>query len=122
MYSGVLEDYGERETGSRAARRVLRSFIDWGVLKETQESGVYAQGEKYVIEEHRVTAWVVEAFLHARGNSPAALKDILEAPSLFPFRVGYISAENLTTTSPRIDILRHGLDQQLIMLRTTPDK
>ncbi len=28
----VKEEYGERETASRAARRVLRSFIDWGVL------------------------------------------------------------------------------------------
>ena len=32
----VREEYGERETASRAARRVLRSFIDWGVLSETR--------------------------------------------------------------------------------------
>lgn len=31
----VKEDYGERETASRAARRVLRSFIDWSVLNKT---------------------------------------------------------------------------------------
>ena len=41
----VKEQYGERETVSRATQRVLRSFIDWGVLKETREKGVYAQGE-----------------------------------------------------------------------------
>ena len=39
----VREQYGERETVSRAARRVLRSFIDWGVLSETGEKGVYRQ-------------------------------------------------------------------------------
>ena len=40
----VKEQYGERETASRAARRVLRSFIDWGVLIETHDKGVYARG------------------------------------------------------------------------------
>ncbi|MFP4087814.1 MAG: hypothetical protein ACLFUL_13580 [Desulfobacteraceae bacterium] len=118
----VREQYGERETVSRAARRVLRSFIDWGVLKETQEKGVYAQGKQYAIEKQRVIGWMVEAVLHARGNSPAALRDILEAPSLFPFRMGYISAENLASLSPRIDILRHGLDQDLVMLKANSSK
>jgi hypothetical protein len=37
----LREHYGERDTVSRAARRVLRSFVDWGVLKETSEKGVY---------------------------------------------------------------------------------
>ena len=47
----VKEDYGERETASRAARRVLRSFIDWDVLNETYDKGIYNQGEKYSVEE-----------------------------------------------------------------------
>jgi len=29
----MREEYGERETVSRASRRVLRSFVDWDVLK-----------------------------------------------------------------------------------------
>lgn len=37
----VHEQYGERETVSRAARRVLRSFLDWGVLQETESKGIY---------------------------------------------------------------------------------
>jgi len=38
----VREQYGERETVSRAARRVLRSYLDWGVLQETGAKGVYS--------------------------------------------------------------------------------
>ena len=40
----VREQYGERETVSRRVRYVLRSFVDWGVLKETSEKGIYTAG------------------------------------------------------------------------------
>src|SRR5437764_12100172 len=35
----MREQLGERATVARAARRILRCFVDWGVLQETQ--GVY---------------------------------------------------------------------------------
>jgi hypothetical protein len=113
----VKEDYGERETASRAARRVLRSFIDWGVLKETRDKGVYAQGNGYQIENPRLIAWMVEANLCARMNGSASMKDLLDSPSLFPFRLAHISAEHVGSLSTRLDILRHGLDEDLVMLR-----
>jgi len=112
----VREQYGERETVSRAARRVLRSFIDWGVLRETENKGVYAQGEQYSIQEPKLIAWMVEASLRARPNETATIKDLLESPSIFPFRLAHISAEHLTSLSPRLEILRHGLDDDLVML------
>jgi hypothetical protein len=46
----MREEYGERETVSRAARRILRSFVDWEVLKETKMKGVYSQGLALPIE------------------------------------------------------------------------
>ena len=113
----VKEQYGERETASRAARRVLRSFIDWNVLNETDDKGVYAQGIRYSIQDHRLIAWLVEASLHTRANGSAAIKDLLDGPSIFPFRLAHISAEQLVSLSPRLDLLRHGLDDDLVMLR-----
>ena len=113
----VKEEYGERETASRAARRVLRSFIDWEVLNETQDKGVYAQGKQYSVEEPRLIAWMVEATLHSRSNGSAATKDLLESPRIFPFRLAHISAEHVASSSSRLDMLRHGLDDNLVMLR-----
>ena len=113
----VKEEYGERETASRAARRVLRSFIDWEVLNETQDKGVYAQGKQYSVEEPRLIAWMVEATLHSRSNGSAATKDLLESPRIFPFRLAHISAEHVASFSSRLDMLRHGLDDNLVMLR-----
>ena len=115
----IKEEYGERETASRAARRVLRSFIDWGVLDETHNRGVYVRGEQHSVEEPRLIAWIVEASLHARSKRAAATRDLLDSPSIFPFRLAHVSAEHVASLSPRLAILRHGLDHDLVMLRET---
>jgi hypothetical protein len=45
----IREQYGERETVSRAACRVLRSYLDWGVLQETGANGVYSAGMIFAV-------------------------------------------------------------------------
>ena len=113
----IREQYGERETVSRAARRVLRSFLDWGVLQETGTKGIYTSGTILAIEDPHLIAWMVEASLHARGNGSAPLKDLIESPSLFPFRLNTVHVKSLVTTFPRLDVVRHGLDADLVMLK-----
>lgn len=112
----IREDYGERETVSRATQRVLRSFLDWGVLKETGDKGIYWQGNQYQVEDPSLITWLVEASLHTRLNGSAAIKDLLVSPSIFPFRLAHISAEHVASLSPRLNILKHGLDDDLLML------
>jgi len=114
----VREQYGERETVSRATRRVLRSFIDWQVLKETDDKGVYTQSNRYSIQDPKLIAWLVVTSLHARENSSAAIKELLGGPNLFPFHPTHISVESLVSLSPRLELLRHGLDDDLVMLGT----
>ncbi|MEW6664966.1 MAG: hypothetical protein AB1512_07080 [Thermodesulfobacteriota bacterium] len=118
----VREQYGERETVSRAARRVLRSFIDWGVLSETGKKGLYRQGDVFSIQDSHLVAWLIEASLYARENASGSIKDLLESTSLFPFRLRQIPAGQLTIRSPRLDLLRHGLDDDLVMLRKQADR
>ena len=113
----VKERYGERETASRATRRILRTFIDWGVLNDMPDNGVYDQGQQYWIEEPRLIAWMAEASLFARSNGSAAIRDLLASPNIFPFRLAHLSAEHLASLSPRLDILRYGLGDDLAMLR-----
>ncbi len=108
---------GERETVSRAARRVLRSYLDWGVLQETGSKGVYTAKVTLSIDDPRLIAWLTEAALHARANGSASLRDLLDSPSFFPFRIKPIHAESIKTASSRLDILRHGLDEDFVMLR-----
>jgi hypothetical protein len=113
----VREQYGERDTVSRAARRVLRSFVDWGVLKETSQKGIYTAGITLPITQVEVIAWLAEALLHAHPNGSVALRTTLDSTTLFPFRLSPISAVHLVAISRRLEVLRHGLDQDVIMLR-----
>ena len=118
----VRERYGERETVSRRVRYVLRSYVDWRVLSETGANGVYSAGLSLPVEDPRLIAWLVEASLHARSGASAPLRDLIDSPALFPFRVKLIHADSLLETCPRIDLLRHGLDDELVMLRQQPGK
>ncbi|HHY97540.1 MAG TPA: hypothetical protein GX509_02240 [Firmicutes bacterium] len=113
----VQERYGERETVARAARRVVRSYLDWGVLKKTGAKGIYDQGLSVVIDDPELAAWLIEAFLHIRDNRTATLKEILDSPSLFPFRFQLASLERTLTTSPRLEVLHLGLDEDVVTLQ-----
>jgi hypothetical protein len=105
----VREQYGERDTVSRAARRVLRTFVDWEVLAETLEKGLYRQGLSKTFGDPDLIAWLVEASLITRKNGSAVLKVLLNTPSLFPFRLERISASHLAS-SKRLEIIQHSLD------------
>jgi hypothetical protein len=111
------ESYGERETVSLATRRALRSFLDWGAIQEPSEKGVYSAGTTLPINNSRLIAWLAEASLHARPNGAAPLEALINGPSLFPFRIKPIHPLNLVDASSRLDFIRHGLDDYLVMLR-----
>ena len=130
----MMEQYGQRPTVRDAVRRVLRSMVDWGVLKDAmthdarRADGTYVPGLSLAIAQVEVIAWLAEAFLHAHPNGPAcrstgagrsvALRTVLDSTTLFPFRLSPVSAAHLVAVSGRLDVLRHGLDQDLIMLRS----
>jgi len=118
----LREQYGERETVSRATRRVLRSYLDWGVLQQTGTRGIYAAGPKVAIDDSPLSTWLTEAALHSRGNGSAPLRDLLDSPSLFPFQITAVSAERLLAASSRLDIVHHGLDEYLVVLREQSTK
>jgi hypothetical protein len=117
----VREQYGERETVSRAARRVLRSYLDWGVLQESGMKGVYTAGTPLALDDSRLIAWLAEASLHSRTSSSVPLRDLIDNPNFFPFRIKSVPAEGLVAASSRLDVVRYGLDDYCIILRKSPN-
>lgn len=113
----IREQYGERETVSRAARRVVSSFLDWGVIQKGGIKGVYSPGSILAVTNPKLIAWLAEAFLHAHTNESVKLKDFLESPGLFPFKIKPVYAGDLAAVSSRLELIRHGLNEDLIMLR-----
>lgn len=112
----MREAYGERETVSRAARRVLRSYVDWGVLVDKGTKGIYYQGQSLTVADAETVSWLIEASLHAQPSRSARLKELVESASLFPFRLAQKSAETMLAGSQRLELLRHGLDDDWVSL------
>lgn len=112
----LREQFGERETVSRAARRVLRSFIDWPVLLETTQRGVYQSTRPIEVIDGELSSWLLEAALIARGRTSASTKELVHSPSLFPFVIDQ-SALLVGTRSERLEFGRQGLGEEVVSLR-----
>jgi hypothetical protein len=110
----VREQLGERETVSRAARRIIRCFVDWAVIRESTKKGLYVPSEPIVLGDSDVIAWLVEASLIAGGMSSAPLKTLSQSPALFPFRISPAdSIERLVQR--RLEVHRHSLDEPIVV-------
>jgi len=112
----MREQFGERSTAERAARRILRCWIDGGGLKETEEKGIYQATPTISVNDTKLAAWLIEASLIASGSASGTLKAITQNPALFPFSTESINIRGLESHS-RLELLRQGLDEDVIMLR-----
>lgn len=112
----MKEQYGDRQTVTRSTQRALRSFTDWGLLTLTKGKGIYSSQDTITIKNTDVVTWLLETSLHARLKGSAPFLELINAPSLFPFQLAHVSPEQITPLSPRLEILRHGLNDNLIIL------
>jgi hypothetical protein len=109
----IREHYGERETVSRAARRVLRSFVDWGVLMESGQKGIYVQGENLLVDDSESMGWLIEGLLRANSRDSASLNSLVNSPSLFHFS---FSRSVSLSSYTGLELMRFGLDEEMVML------
>jgi hypothetical protein len=112
----VRELLGERETVARATRRILRTLIDWGVLTDAQEKGVYEPTERHRLKDTRLAAWLVEATLLASGSSSVTLDVILQSPALFPFELPRLTPKDFESMN-RLEMFRQGGDVATVAIR-----
>ncbi len=117
----VREQYGERETVSRAARRVIRSFADWSVILDTKNKGIYKKGKTINIDQPEIIAWIIEALLHASERGIYQINSLFSAPSLFPFQMPPLPPEILTKKGENIDVFQLGISENMAKLRTYKD-
>jgi SNF2-related domain len=113
----VREQLGERETVARAARRVLRCFMDWGVLQEAKEKGVYHAVPVRSVTDKKLAAWLIEATLLVNGSNVAPLKAVMQTPMLFPLSIGPLGMGDLEGHD-RLEWFRQGLDEEMVILRS----
>lgn len=112
----VREQLGERETVSRATRRTLRCFVDWGVLRKTKEKGVYRATSFRTVNDKKLAIWLIEATLVANGADYILLKAISQTPALFPFAIDVPKITDFENHD-RLELFRQGLDENLVTFR-----
>jgi len=112
----LKEIYGDRQTVSRRARYVIRSFIIWGVLKDTEVKGCYERVESVSIHETNLAILMLEGALHATPDGKSALGPLLNNPAFFPFQLPVMAGDFVSQNNDRIDVVRYGLDDELLIL------
>jgi hypothetical protein len=114
----LKEQYGDRQTVSRYARFVVRSFVDWGILKETSVAGSYEKSEPKSFIDRDVFSLLVYSTLLALPEGKASLSLLLNNPGLFPFYLPPIQVASLPAPGGRFKVVRYGLDDELVVLST----
>jgi hypothetical protein len=110
----LAERWGQRSTAERAAQRIVRSWIDWGVLRESKQRGTYI-ASKPIDLAGPLASWMVEAMLVGADAESQAVAHARKAPQLFPFDLK-VSAHELRR-APRLVVHRQGVDEDVVMLR-----
>ncbi|MFA5700187.1 MAG: hypothetical protein WC913_02805 [Desulfuromonas sp.] len=112
----LKEQYGDRQTIFRYGRYVLRSFVAWGVLKDSEGKGCYEKAATLKIAEPSLAILMFESSLLATSELKASLGLLLNNPAYFPFQLPSLTGNFVSHHSDRIDVVRYGLDDELLKL------
>lgn len=112
----VREQYGERETVSRAVNRIIQSLADWKIIRETDIKRSYQLETPLPIKNKLLAAWLVEAILISKQVNYASIKTVIQNPVLFPFSIDSIKPSELKVNQ-RLEVFRQGLDEDMVRLR-----
>jgi hypothetical protein len=110
---------GERSTIERSSRRVIRSFVAWNVLKDSDAKGCYERGGPDISLDEDLAILMLEAALQANSGGKAALNSLLNSPAFFPFQIPVMTGDFVSRHSERIEVVRYGLDDELLKLEST---
>ena len=111
----IREHFGDRHFVYRSVRYNLSTFLDAGALKTGGKPGTYINSKSYRPKSDTEISWLVESLLHAQDTTTLPFQGIPQHGALFPFSMEDLSVSVLTR-NPRIEIFRHGMNEQLIGL------
>lgn len=109
----VEERWGERSTVRTACRRVVRSMVDWGVLRDAGPKGVYIPAAKKQTGAEGVQLWFLEALLRSEATAAIPLSQLLNMPSAFPFHLDV----SVVAMRQQFEIQRQGLDLDMVAVK-----
>ncbi len=108
----MIESWGQRTTLQRAVRRLLRTFIDWHVLRETDVRGSYDVAPLRQTENRALALWLLDCALRAHQSEQVLLRELGQLAYTFPFDL--LPFVNDLRRSDRFEITRQGLDLEMV--------
>jgi hypothetical protein len=118
----IAEQIGQRETAARATRRILRTFVDWGVLSETGQKGIYGPGLQVRVDDPHLVAWLITAQLHALPEGRGTVANLTDARCLFPFTLARPGLRCLHEFWSRIESISDGSGEEVVFLNRAHEK
>lgn len=113
----LKEQYGDRQTILRYGRYVLRSFVAWGALKDSEAKGCYEKRVPVSVADYNLAILLIEAALLATPEDKGTLALLLNNPAFFPFQLPVMTGDFVSQRSERVDVVRYGLDDELLKLK-----
>lgn len=113
----LKEQYGDRQTISRYTRYVIRSFVAWGALKDTDVRGCYKKASSVYIKDVNLAVLMFESALLANSEANSPLGLLLNNPAFFPFQLPVMTGDYVSQRNARIGVVRIGLDDELVKLK-----
>ena len=113
----LKEQYGDRQTVSRVSRYVVRSFVAWGVLKDTDRKGCYERGQIFTIDNPHVIGLLLEGALHTVTESKSSINTLYNNPGFYMFDLPLLNGELIAQANSRIEVLRFGMDEEILKLK-----
>lgn len=108
----MIENWGQRTTLQRATRRLLRTFIDWNVLRDTDVRGSYEIASSRRTENCALALWLLDCALHAGGAEQIPLRELGRLSYTFPFDLLPFLGD--VHRSERFEVSRQGLDLEMV--------
>jgi hypothetical protein len=111
----IREIFGDRHFVYRSVRYNLSTFLDAGALRKGKRPGTYVKGTIFQPRSDPEIAWLVEALLYAQETPRLPFERIPQHGALFPFNMEGLTVSTLKA-NPRIEVFRHGMNEQLVEL------
>jgi len=109
----LAERWGDRSLMPQATRKVIRSMVSWGMLRDIKP-GLYAPREGLLQVGTRGSMFLVEAILIGSGKKSMPMTDVERHPALFPFRA--TASLSVLRAAKQFAVHRQGVDMEIVEL------